>query len=378
MYTKRNKFFIFLFVLFSVLFYVQLLFSPFKLLGLGGAFESAKKADFTVDNFLNGHYQDSAERYLKEQTPFRGDLVRLRNQLDYSLFDKLHSILQVGKDNYLFDPGYINARAGSDLLSDTAFARDATELKNCKHLLDSLKIPLIFCIAPNKANYYAEKLIPYVEEADITNKTKFVKLLLSMGIKVIDFDSYFLTLKKKPLPCVLVPPHGAHWSIYGASFAADSLYSTLKAVVSKPLAGYKLIDYEISDNARFSDDDYSELLNCMTHFKSVPFYYPRYAFINGKQPNCLVVGDSFFWSFYDLGLYGTLFHPSSQFWYYNNTIYNTNREKIADRDGKVVMSDIRNRDAIIIMTASASLPTFSFNFFKQLNNQILNSKKNGI
>ncbi|PKP43931.1 MAG: hypothetical protein CVT95_11595, partial [Bacteroidetes bacterium HGW-Bacteroidetes-12] len=101
------KFYLFFFLLIVFLPLFQFTFKPFKVRGLEGAFALNVMPKLTTSSWINTNFQDSTSTYLTHNTPFRGDLVRLRNQLDYSLFDKINTILTLGKENYLFDPSYI-------------------------------------------------------------------------------------------------------------------------------------------------------------------------------------------------------------------------------------------------------------------------------
>ena len=123
--------------------FIQHLFSPFKLVGLTGAFEVTEKPVFKVDNFLNGKYQTHTDYYIKDNAPFKGDFVRLRNQLNYFFFNEINTTLTLGKQNYLFDPNYIAANCGTDLLPDSQFVKFEKDLTQSFNLLKKLKLQVL-------------------------------------------------------------------------------------------------------------------------------------------------------------------------------------------------------------------------------------------
>ncbi len=58
---------------------------------LNGLYAEVPDTAFSLKKWLNGSYQHQKELYLNEKTGFRPDMVRLNNQIDFSLFDKCHS-----------------------------------------------------------------------------------------------------------------------------------------------------------------------------------------------------------------------------------------------------------------------------------------------
>ncbi len=365
--NNEIKYFLILGCLVAFMPIIQMIFKPFKLIGLDGAFTIQEKPKFSWETFLNGSYQQQTDDYLKDNTAFRGDLVRLRNQINYALFGDINTILTLGKENYLFDPNYIFAREGTDLLHDSIFAKNKILIENGCAKLKKLNIPIIFCIAPNKANFYSE-FIPYPSKSGIkTNQKLFDSLLKTNNITTLNFDQLFINLKndsKYPL----IPKYGAHWSIYGASIAADSLLSSLNTTTKKRFIKMGTSKIELSEKAKYTDDDLLGSLNLIWKWKSPKMAYPVLNLNIENKPNLLIVSDSYFWSFYELGIVQNCFSPNSRMWYYNKSVYDINREKINDRNDKISYNDLKGRDAIIIMATAPSLKDFAYGFFTQLNN----------
>ena len=155
---KSLKAFLIFILFFSFTPLIQLIFEPIKLKGLEGAFVEAEKPVFSYSNWTTSKFQNQVSIYLKQKTPFRADFVRLRNQLNYWLFDEINTIFTLGKDNYIFDPNYIKARTGEDYISNELQHQKIESIKNAKQILDSLEIPIIVLIAPNKANKKAKSI----------------------------------------------------------------------------------------------------------------------------------------------------------------------------------------------------------------------------
>jgi hypothetical protein len=84
---------------------------------LNGDFIEKKQPDFTWKGFFNGSYQNAYEPYLEQHIGFHNTLVRLRNQLDYSLFRKPNAEgIVIGKEDFIFEYDYIREITGRDFV----------------------------------------------------------------------------------------------------------------------------------------------------------------------------------------------------------------------------------------------------------------------
>ncbi|TXB65406.1 hypothetical protein FRY74_08260 [Vicingus serpentipes] len=363
--TKIIKVFLYLFLVIVFLPMLQFSFSPFKLGGLQGAYLLSTMPKLTTSSFLNQNYQDCTAIYLKHQTPFRAELIKVRNQIDYTIHKKINTILTLGKDNYIFDPTYIKAIRGEDYLNDEVLTSKITSILKTKTKLDSLNIPLLICFAPNKANYYSEKLIPKPIEVEATNHNYYKKNLLEGRINIIDFDSIFNELKttsKYPL----IPKYGAHWSTFGAYNSANILFNKLNTITKKETSSLILDSIYLTANIKFSDDDYLPSLNLLEKLESPKMAYPIFNFNVQNKLNVLFISDSFCWSFYDLDIPKNSFTQNSELWYYNKTKFDIDKNKIGPTSNIIQSKDIVNRDLIIILSSAPSLIDFGFGFFEQI------------
>ncbi|MBL0339974.1 MAG: hypothetical protein IPP71_03090 [Bacteroidetes bacterium] len=345
-------------------------FHPFKLAGLQGAFDKGTPPVMHLTNWFNGNFQQHADMYLKNNTGFNGELVRLRNQADYSLFGNINTNLTLGRENYIYDPNYIKAREGSDLLTDSILFSKTFALQQTKIILDSLHIQLVFCFAPNKANYFPEFLLSASLASEKTSQTYFKNILLKNNVWVIDFDSWFIEIKntsKYPL----IPKYGAHWSTYGASLAGDTLIKTIEKALHKDLVSFSIKEITTSATPHFTDDDYLASLNLMKKWESPLMAYPELSFTNGLKPNVLIISDSFIWNFYDLGIIQNCFSENSKVWYYNKTAFDSQKNNLGALTGKIQKEDIINRDVVLLIATGPSLKDFGYNFFEQFNTAFL-------
>lgn len=362
--AKFIKIFLCFFLAIVFLPMLQFVFSPFKLSELQGAYLLKVMPKLNYNSWINQNYQDCTTIYLKHQTPFRAELIKARNQIDYTFFNKINSILTLSKDNYIFDPFYIKALYGEDLLPKEKLDNKFNSIKKTKKVLDSLNVPILVCFAPNKANYYSEKINLDKPKTNETNHHIFLDFLNQNNVRTIDFDSIFVNLKPKGNH-LLIPKYGAHWSTYGAYISSTILLDRISEVSNIESSKIILDSIDLTSKVKFTDDDYLPSLNLMEKLESPIMVYPNISYKTKNKLNVLVIADSFFWNFYDLNLPKSCFSDSSKFWYYNKTIYDINRNEIGKRKESVSLKDLKNRDLVLILSADPSLLIFGFDFFEQ-------------
>lgn len=357
--------FLILFGILSFLPLIQHAFHPFKLAGLQGAFDKGTPPVFNASSWTTGDFQQKTDYYLKNNTGFNGEMVRLRNQLDYSCFGNINTILTLGREKYIFDPNYIAARTGADKLPDSLLKAKSNSIYSATQILRKLNIPIIICFAPNKANFYPEYLPDSTSPSINFHREYFKKVLSHEKVPILDFDTWFVSIKNS-VSYPLIPKYGAHWSTYGATFAADTLLKAIGSLKNASVASFMYEDILISDKPKFTDDDYLASLNLMIKWKSPAMAYPQLRFSEGFKPDVLIVSDSFIWNFFDLKIAQNCFNPDSRIWYYNKTAYDYNKNNLGPLTGKIRISDIQHRDAIILIATGPSLKDFGFDFFEQL------------
>lgn len=359
MKNRSPKFFLSLFSLAVALFWIQQFFSPIKLAGLQGAFDPGEWPALTRHTWFSGSFQARADHYLKYHAAFNGELVRLRNQTDYTLFGSINTMLVLGKDRYIFDPSYVRAMEGEDLVSDSTLLKDE---RNLQAFLKEKAIPVVIVFAPNKASYYRSFLpVPPVPAA-VTNRTRYQELLQRNRVTYIDFDKWFLSIRDTS-SWPLIPKYGAHWSTLGAAYAGDSLIKKLEWLLSTEITNLQITRMDTTSDARFQDDDYLPSLNLMTRWKSPVLAYPEIRFSDGDRPNILFISDSFIWNFYDLGMMQHCFDRQSHVVYYNKTLYDMQRNVLGPSDQVTTGRLLKDRDAVVIITSDPSLKEFAFRFF---------------
>ena len=371
-----------LFIFFLFIFLTELVmnrcsfFSPKPLIG---SVINEAKPELSLDSWGAGTFQESFMKYYEQTLSIRPFLVRINNQIAYSLFNKIKVIYaEQGKQELLYEDYYIVSYLGKSFAGDSVIKQNIGKLSFIQAKLKKQNICLLIAIAPDKPSYFPEY---FPEKYNKIKKTRsnydaYIEQFEKQQINFIDYRKTFLNLKhfvKYPL----FPRNGSHWSGYGAMIAADTLFKKMER-----LKGIDLIDFydkggEVTDIPRGTDNDIGDAMNLICEKPSYKMYYPNIAFKSAKgktKPNVLVIGDSFNWGFIDTyPFYPTLFDKKSAFWYYNNIVWwcgnnNETNMHVSDLNFK---NEIKDRDYILILFNDPNTNNCSFRgFVDQLYNLV--------
>lgn len=338
---------------------------------LQGAFIAPPSPHLTPDDFWQGKFQSEVKNYVKYNHPFQPELVRLYNQINFDLFHEVNTLLSVQKNGYLFDPKSISSANGDDYLGDEKWQSHLRKSDQVIHYLRQKNISVIFILAPNKAVYHHQQLRTPLHPST-TNVQLIRNWIKRQKIPVIDTE-YLFEQVQTAYP--LYPKHAAHWSIYGASLVADSLMQLMHQLDNSVQFKSKVFQMDTTVIPRFTDNDYTRMLNLMTPPTETPLIYPTIGYQARPTPRIHAVGDSYFWSFYDLAFFQKIAHPTSKFVYYNNTSYDTDRNQVAHRE--LQLQDLEELDYVIICTGHENLTDWTFGFTDHLFS-LMQSAQNGI
>ena len=340
---------------------------------LSGAIILGEEPKFSLTDWWEGKFQKAKVKSLNDRFGFRPDFVRINNQIDYTLFKKIHTSYGIlGQNKTLWDGAYIDAYLGYVFLGQDSIMRKAYKLKKIQDTMLKLGKTLVLVHAPNKAFFYPE----YLPENRINKKRypnnleTYTKIADSLGINQIDFNAWFLKLKKTSKE-ILYARQGIHWSNYGAALAADSLIKYLEYIKNEPMQhiAWNIVDH--STAPRFGDDDLGAALNLITPICVENMAYPQIIYpnsISAHKPTIIFIGDSFLGQFVNLGIMNNIFSEWS-IWYYFRSICNNQNafgdasaKKIKDIDWK---ADLLKSDYIVLLYTAFNLPHLGDGFIEQ-------------
>lgn len=328
---------------------------------------------FSWESWYDGTFQQLSEKYIEERLGFRPFFIRLRNQIDFSLFKKSNAQeVIVGSDNVLYSEKYISSFTGENFIGREKITKKVQITEALQSELKKLNIDLVFVVAPGKGFFYPE-LLPekfLKRKKDSTNYDWYLKAMHERHINVIDFNAYFLSQKNKS-QYPLFTKTGVHWSSYGATLAGDSIIKYIEALTHSDMLNIIKESIEISDTARHTDNDISLSLNLFSTIQNPPLGYFRLAFENNPskiKPAILTIGDSFYWNIFMDGIPQNLY-VSPEFWYYSKQVYIPDRwTPVATTDLEYLKKKIFEQKVIVIVQTEANFDDFGFGFIEKAYN----------
>ncbi len=323
--------------------------------------------EFTFNNWFSGDFQRQYQDHLRDSSGFREIMVRSFNQADYTMFSIPHARMVVaGKKGYLFEEQYILSYLGRNFAGYDPVDLNAKLLREVQDsLLKWRNIHLVVIFTPGKGWFYPEyipsRFQPWKKETD--NLEAFRTSFDRYGINYIDFNEWFLQMKDTSRH-VLYPKTGIHWSAYGGLLAADSLARYLRQKAGLLVPRIMIDSLELSDTARFEDNDIERGMNLLRRISAPPLTYAKYRFTgvaDSLKPSALFIGDSFYWTWYWPGIITGIF-SNRDFLYYNKQVYPQSFDRevlVKDTD---LLSLVERQQVVILMQTNAGYGNPGYGF----------------
>jgi hypothetical protein len=159
----------------------------------------------------------------------------------------------------------------------------------------------------------------------------------------------------------LMPRSGTHWSLYGAFMSATMVQDSLVrwGYAGAPL---EISAFETDIHPRETDKDLHDLLNVMTFAPAEELAYPKSDYHDEKKPRILVVGDSFYETFYRNGIHSNVYHKESKHLYYNKKMFGQDRSTGQLINQHDVAIELEKSDVVMIVSNEVALGTFGWGF----------------
>lgn len=332
---------------------------------LKGSQVPAGQVWFSTQGWLEGTYQEGYEKWHSENIGFRPDLVRVHNQIEYSLFgDVSAQQVIVGKEGYLYEENYLKAYTGRDYLGKSQINAMTERVKQLQDSLEKKGITLVVCLAAGKASFFPE-YIPdsYGPASDSTNYKVFASLLQQKNVNTIDFNKWFMSMKgKTEFP--LYPKTGIHWSRYGSLMVTDSIINYVEQKRGVDMPGIIWERTVWSDTLQSPDDDIGQAMNLLCPIEPYAMGYPVYHFedTTGKaKVRMMTISDSFFWSIFDIGIAPSAF-ADVNFYYYNQEVHHTDGRAMTLSNPEECVKDAEQADVVMLMATEGTMWGFGWGF----------------
>ena len=355
----------------SVLPAIQKAFRIFPSHSLDGYTEPNPSPQFSAASLFDGKFLPAISRHHDLSMGFHNELVRLFNQIDFTLFRVTNARnVVIGKQDFLYEKQYITAHTGEDFIGVRIIGDRVKQFRSAQEWLQREHgILFLVLLMPDKGTFYPE-YIPdrYASrQKKNTNYEWYCRKMAQKGINFIDFNGWFRQMKDTS-KLVLYPRTGIHWSSYGSYIAMDSLVRYLEARTGRSFPEPELIENPVSTSPRYPDNDVDRALNLFCQVPELPLAYPRATFRKpaGCKPfRALFIGDSFYFTWARAGYIGNVF-ANRDFWYYDHDVcygtYHTGK-KAADAD---ISQMLANTDAIILLQTNAGYGELGYYFVDRM------------
>lgn len=346
---------------------IQLKTRYFSMKSLKGQFARPAKPSFSDSAWLEGRFQEQYVRFTEDSSGFRPALVRLYNQVDFSLFRLSHAgKITVGNDDYLFGDQYIESYLGKNFAGKTICEQRIARLKDLQRQLSEKNILLLLIFTPDKATFYPEKIPARYMEASVENPSNYAyysRRCVEEGINTIDFNRWF-RIAKDTSRYPLYPKTGIHWSCYGAAITADSLARYLSAKLGPRVPDMRISGVELDPIARAEDDDIGDVMNLIWEIPYPVYAYPKVTFTADstlKKPSALFIGDSFYWNWYNPGYIKNLF-SNEDFWYYDKDVYPQSFTSPLSTNQVPALETVMKQDVVILIQTNGAYGNPGYGF----------------
>ncbi|MCK9421877.1 MAG: hypothetical protein M0Q38_04715 [Bacteroidales bacterium] len=342
---------------------------PFKEPPLKGYFQLKENPSlkfFTWRRWFSGEFQQTYSDRMNDHVGFYNSLIRFNNQCDYSLFGLIHAkgFIQ-GLNCYLYEEDYLHEYNGDYFIGKPVIDKKLARLKNVQDSLRAYHIPLLLVYEPGKASFYPE-YIPrrfHPEWRPQTNYSYFLQRSADLGVSYMDMNRYFLMMKDTSR-YPLFPRYGMHWSLFGVTFAMDTLVRRIESETGKQLPKFNTHHLTISPTPWGTDNDIGELLNLACPLPGTMEAYPEVAFEDApekKNLSVLIIADSYYLNIVED--YGRKLFKNQEYWYYNDKLYpfqNNNPPTNVDKTN--LLEKLKKFDIILLMVSEINLHCGFWNF----------------
>lgn len=338
---------------------------------LKGAIEKVESpARATWETWMDGSFQKDYSHYHNHNFGFRGELVRVHNQIEYSLFEKSNAkLVVVGQEGYLYEKNYIKAYLGMDYIGDSLIHARAEQLKKVRDTLLQSGSDVLVVLAAGKASFFPEYFPDEYQgiQPKKSNYKAYRKAYDDMDIPYLDFNQWFVDMRDRS-EYPLYGKGGIHWSKYGEYLVMDSLVNYLEDYFQKPLSHPILDDTWVIDENVDTDYDIGRAMNLIFPTPTYKMAYPQFHFETDSthfKPNVLVVADSYYWGLFRYGMSEKVFN-NSEFWFYNNAIYPEREGGKSQVKYTDIQEDAEKNDLVILLGTETGYAEFPFYFIRKL------------
>src|SRR5215469_479253 len=229
--------------------------------------QSAELQPLSLEKVWSGRYQKSVSEVVGSLTPVYTSSIRWKSQIYYSLLGTSgSSSIVIGRDGELFDLSYVQEYCGRDLRRLLPQAEEwAAKIAQLQSFYEDRGKVFLYVNTPSKPAIYPEFLpggykCPAPQE-DRLHKLEAYRLILERHhIHYIDAATLTAEMRSR-YPIDAFPRGGNHWTVLGASLAAQAITQAENRQHGSQLLAPLSFSWRVSFEPLGWDKDLLDLLN---------------------------------------------------------------------------------------------------------------------
>ena len=304
---------------------------------------------------------DTIDDYILQNFPGRSTLIKVKNQLLYSIFGISNNESVVKVDGNLIATESLNYFHGANSISDEKMDELINKLERLNEIVNKKNKKMLVILTPTKVRFYngkipfADRLIDKYDAHDyklpyeqFKEKTKGSTLNIFDSIEYINNNKDIYLGGEVPL----YYKSGHHWSNYKSNLLGTELlkYVTREFGIRVPSID---IEYEESDDPQYPDADLHEVLNVYSKPKE-KFFVPslKYNDTTIDERNYTLSGGSFMSGLLlpnmTAGLSNEVYEVMNKYFFYHHFADNVTFETYDEINEKFNLIDHINKTDVFI------------------------------
>ena len=358
-----------------ILSFILVISFPFyaKIFGINEDIKGAtEKINFSFDNI---------DEYVIQNFPGRNFLIRIKNQIMYSLFDVSPNEIITKVDDTLYSIETLDYYYhGLHYIEDNEIDSLINKLVKLKNICEQTKKKLLIVTTPTKPRYVNEKLPfaddiikVYQKKEYILPYERFKQKLKNTTINYFDTIDYIDEHKdiiidgKVPL----FYKSGHHWSNYKGNLVGLGLMDYMREHLDIVLPDIEVIATP-SNVPTYPDADLFDVLN--VYDKPNENFYSstiNYKNVDYEELNYLIQGGSFLsallFPYFTIGLHNEVFHIENKVVLYNKYSATCPFENFDELDANMhILDKLKTMDIIILEINEVNVYNATFGFIDYL------------
>lgn len=334
---------------------------------LGGVTTSIDPVDMSFQSYTDGSYQAYVEYEFEHALPSRPGLIRTFNEIMFDAFRKTTSSLVISSDGTLFEENYLIEYSDLNPLSEAAVDSMSNHLLHWSHALTDMEKTVYFVMIPSKPRYFTESYPEGWQLAESKNSDRIFNELKSKGLHTIDLRLPLDSMAEYGTYPVYTK-YGIHWSRLGMEVAFENFISVIDTLSDQNSYDFKITEIQEDTHYRGRECDIWKVLNTLSDAPyETPVGKPIHNYsVSGKKHGLLLIGDSFYWSWFGTGLTLGQFSPS-YFFYYNSTAHLAGSGEVGPVTEDLTLRALNEVDVVVVMFTEANWSKISIPNYLGLN-----------